>query len=268
LTKHKKIIFRINDNIQSKEDACCSRLDVFDFPQIINYCRIIYLDTDVIVLKKLQPIFHLAKEEKLYALKECENILEFDSEYFGKSLFGSEIYDYRDKSGFNSGVLLFRNCQSIKNLFNIIKVDIKKRKSLMFFYDQPFIIYNAKKLNLSNNVTLINHVAFSHKLSQIDSLEKKLEAIAGGFFLVFRSGAIVFYRRKADITPLKDKLSFVSRLLLRLFQTYFTSPTIIHFSGGVEVNDIKVTAMRQFLSTNVKKKHFCFANPFFFKRLQ
>lgn len=201
LTKHKKIIFHLNDHIKSKEDACCSRLDVFDFPQIKNYTRVLYLDTDVIVQKKLRPLFNLVNKEKLYALKECENILEFDSEYFGKSLFGNEIYNYGDKSGFNSGVLLFSNCQAIKNLFSIIKVDIKKRKSLMFFYDQPFIIYNTKKLNLSDNITLINHVAFSHKLPRY----------------------------------------------------YFTSPTIIHFSGGVDANNNKVTAMRQFLATNINE---------------
>jgi hypothetical protein len=38
-----------------------------------------------------------------------------------------------------------------------------------------------------------------------EDLEKKPEAIAGGIFLVFRSGAIVFYRRKADITPFKGQ---------------------------------------------------------------
>jgi hypothetical protein len=42
-------------------------------------------------------------------------------------------------------------------------------------------------------------------------LEKKPEAITEGFFLVFRSGAIVFYRRKADITPLQ-KTGFASQI--------------------------------------------------------
>ena len=104
---NKKIIFHVNDYIQNKIQACSSRLDVFDFPQVKNYKRILYLDTDIIVQNSLEPIFRLIKEDKLYALKECDNILEFEAEYFGKSLFGNEINLYQDTSGFNSGVLLF-----------------------------------------------------------------------------------------------------------------------------------------------------------------
>ena len=161
---NKKIIFHVNDYIQNKIQACSSRLDVFDFPQVKNYKRILYLDTDIIVQNSLEPIFRLIKEDKLYALKECDNILEFEAEYFGKSLFGNEINLYQDKSGFNSGVLLFKNSKAIKNLFQVIKLDMIKRKHLMFFYDQPFIIYNTKKLKLCNNTTLANYVEFSHAI--------------------------------------------------------------------------------------------------------
>ena len=134
--------------------------------QTKKYHRILYLDTDIIVKNCLAPIFAVINQDKLYALKECDNIQEYESEYFGKSLFGNEINDYQDKSGFNSGVLLFRNSKAIKNLFCVIKNDMKQRKHLMFFYDQPFIIYNTKKLNLCDNIALEHYVVFSHAIDK------------------------------------------------------------------------------------------------------
>jgi lipopolysaccharide biosynthesis glycosyltransferase len=162
ISGNERIIFHINDKILTKKEACSARLDIFEFPQIKSYKRILYLDTDIIIRKELNSIFNLISEDKLYSLKECENIFEYGTEFFGKSLFGDEIHNYRDKSGFNSGVLLFNNCSKIGNLFQIIKQDMVQRKDLMFFYDQPFIIYNTKKLNLCNNTTLANYVQFSH----------------------------------------------------------------------------------------------------------
>ena len=117
------------------------------------YERFLYLDTDIIIRKDLKPIFNLIKEDVIYALEEGD-ILKDQNEYYGKALFGDEIYRYEDKTGFSSGVLLFNNCTAVKDLFIIIKQDMVKRKHHLFFYDQPFIIYNAKKYQLIDNKTL------------------------------------------------------------------------------------------------------------------
>ena len=166
LSRGRKTIFHVNDEIKNKEEACSSRLDVFNFPLICDYQKILYLDIDIIIEQSLEPIFRLVLEDKLYALKECDDISQHESEYFGKILFGKEIYSFKDKSGFNSGVLLFNNCIRIRELFQIIKLDMVKRKQLMYFYDQPFIIYNTKKLNLCDNTSLEKYVRLSHDNSR------------------------------------------------------------------------------------------------------
>jgi hypothetical protein len=168
LTRSKRLIFQLNDSKYDFLEFLSSRLDVFDFPQTKEYKRILYLDTDIIVTKSLAPLFGLIKEDKLYALEEPgRNIPQDFNEYFGKALFGREIDNYQDKSVFNSGILLFNNCEAIKNLFRVIKTDIIQRintiegKFLLEkhkYLDQPFINYNTKKLNIGDSKTLKSYV--------------------------------------------------------------------------------------------------------------
>ena len=109
-----------------------------------------YLDTDIIIKGSLNLIFNIIKTDVLYALKE--GFINEDDDAHGKSLFGDELQNYEDKSAFTSGILLFNNCPSIKQLFYDIKKDMEIRTH--FFYDQPFIIYNAFKYNLYNNIII------------------------------------------------------------------------------------------------------------------
>jgi predicted O-methyltransferase YrrM len=75
-------------------------------------------------------------------------------DFWGNTLFGNEIDNYDDKTAFTSGILLFNNCEKIKDLFNKIIEDIVKRPYNFACYDQPYIIYNAFKYNLYNNKIL------------------------------------------------------------------------------------------------------------------
>lgn len=69
-------------------------------------------------------------------------------------IFGEEIDNYTDKSAFTSGILLFNNCETIKNLFDNINEDIVKRPYDFSCFDQPYIVYNAFKYNCYNNKVL------------------------------------------------------------------------------------------------------------------
>jgi hypothetical protein len=147
--KH-NIYFEVNDNIDTMEKACKARLDLFDIKIIDKYKKVLYLDTDIIIKGSLNLIFNIIKTDVLYALKE--GFINEDDDAHGKSLFGDELQNYEDKSAFTSGILLFNNCPSIKQLFYDIKKDMEIRTH--FFYDQPFIIYNAFKYNLYNNIII------------------------------------------------------------------------------------------------------------------
>jgi lipopolysaccharide biosynthesis glycosyltransferase len=150
LFNDEKIKFEINDTYNNIDKSCRARLDLFSLHSITNYNKILYLDTDILIKDNINKVFDVCKEDILYVLEE--GVINSDSDYWGKSLFGNEINNYNDKSAFTSGILLFNNCEKIKGLFNKINEDIVTRHHN--FYDQPFIVYNAFKYNLYNNKVL------------------------------------------------------------------------------------------------------------------
>ena len=152
LFNDEKIKFEINDTYNNIDTACKSRLDIFNLPSIRNYSKILYLDTDILVKDNINKVFDVCKEDILYVVEEAE--IDCDADHWGKPLFGDEINNYNDKSAFTSGIILFNNCEKIKDLFNKIKEDIVNRPYNFSCYDQPYIVYNAFKYNLYNNKIL------------------------------------------------------------------------------------------------------------------
>lgn len=150
LFNNEKIRFEINDVYNDISSSCKARLDIFNLPSITNYNKILYLDTDILVRDNIHKIFDVCKEDILYVLEEGE--IDSDFDYWGKTLFGNEIDNYTDKTAFTTGILLFNNCEKMNDLFNTINNDMKNRHH--FFYDQPFIVYNAFKSNVYNNKIL------------------------------------------------------------------------------------------------------------------
>ena len=151
-----KIKFEINDTYNNIDKACKARLDLFNLHSITNYNKILYLDTDILVKDDINKVFNVCEEDILYVLEEGE--INNDADYWGKSLFGNEINNYEDKTAFTSGILLFKNCEKIKDLFNKINEDIVNRPYYFSCFDQPYIVYNAYKYNLYNNKILKSFV--------------------------------------------------------------------------------------------------------------
>ena len=156
-----KIKFEINDTYDSIDKACKARLDLFNLASIANYNKILYLDTDILVKDTINKVFDLCEEDVLYALEEGE--IDSDTDFWGKSLFGNELHNYEDKKAFTSGMLLFKNCEKIRDLFNKINEDIVNRHYYNSFHDQPYIVYNAFKYNLYNNSVLKSVVVNNDK---------------------------------------------------------------------------------------------------------
>ena len=128
---------------------------MFNLDSVKNYNKILYLDTDILVKDDINKIFDVCKDDILYTMEEGA-IDHVNGNFWGKLLFGNEINNYDDKSAFSSGILLFNNCEKIKDLFNKINEDIIKRPD--DFHEQPHIVYNAFKYNLYNNKILKNLV--------------------------------------------------------------------------------------------------------------
>jgi hypothetical protein len=152
LSNNEKIVYEINDEYNNINKACKARLDVFDLVSIKNYNKILYLDTDIIIKDDINRVFDVCEEDILYVLEEGS--IDCKKDFWGKSLFGNNIKNYKDKSAFTSGILLFNNCEKIKYLFSKIKKIIFKKPYNFSCYDQPYIVYKAFKYNLYNNKIL------------------------------------------------------------------------------------------------------------------
>jgi hypothetical protein len=196
---HEKIIFEINDSYTTIDLACKARLDVFDLPSISHYDKILYLDTDVIIKNSINNVFEICKEDILYVLEEGS--ITANDDYWGKSLFGNEITQYSDTSAFSSGILLFNNCERIKELFENIKEDIIKRPHC--FHDQPHIVYNAFKYNMYNN-KLLKLLAVNNK-NNIIGMEV-IHHFPGGPGVYAHKITIMteFLNRIKDVTTIKN----------------------------------------------------------------
>jgi len=137
-------------------DAACARLRIFDYPKISEFSKILYLDTDILVLHSLSKIFDLQIENKLYALQEGHTSITWLGIQPG--WWGSHLFEDNNPSvpGINSGVLLFPRCDEIKNLFQRILHHVQiYDKEIHPGLDQPFINYHAIKDNLYNDTSLI-----------------------------------------------------------------------------------------------------------------
>jgi lipopolysaccharide biosynthesis glycosyltransferase len=129
-------------------EAACARLNIFKYNNINKYDKILYLDTDILINSNINVLFNLELcSEKLYALKEGK----IGHEFWGGKFFDFSKYD-KNLPGFSSGILLFKNSDSMKSLFDTIQIHIPNgAKSVCL--DQPFIVYNAiSQKKYDNNI--------------------------------------------------------------------------------------------------------------------
>lgn len=158
------VIVEVLDKIETKFEACCARLFLFEWEQIDNYNKLLYIDTDVLVTGDLNKIFNLPIKNELYGVKEG---------YIKWRMWGADYFDFerpdiqRNKSGISSGVMLFLNTPEVKKMFNDIikhinqeltkhsyetlknqKLDTNPVNFSTIFGDQPFIVYHAVMSNL------------------------------------------------------------------------------------------------------------------------
>jgi hypothetical protein len=205
---NEKIIFEINDTYDNIDKACKARLDLFNLPSIINYSKILYLDTDILVKDNINKVLDVCKEDLLYVLEEGHLTMN-DNFYGGKTLFGNEINNYNDKTAFTSGILLFNNCEKIKDLFNKINEDIVNRPNNFSCYDQPYIVYNAFKYNLYNNKILKSFVVNND--NDINS-DKVIHHFPGGPGI---------YRHKIDaMTIFLNSLNKINKNSMKIYNIY------------------------------------------------
>jgi lipopolysaccharide biosynthesis glycosyltransferase len=125
-----------------------ARFKIFELDMdITKYSKILYLDTDVIVQKDIRVLFENDLANKLYARREGDTSAEF----FGGLIF-KERGMVKKVPGFCSGVLLFKPCTEIRQLFsqtlNHIHEYQRSGKEFGTCVDQPVLNFYTITKNL------------------------------------------------------------------------------------------------------------------------
>ena len=129
--------------------AAMARLQIFDYPSIGQYSKILYVDCDVLITGELQDLFALELDEKLYGLMEGNT---------KDDMWGARLFRQGNPKipAMCSGVLLFQPNSKIKTLFRNVKDHMNhyRNKDKLPCYDQPFLIYHAIELGVLENTAL------------------------------------------------------------------------------------------------------------------
>ena len=141
-----RIKFHINNYYNTMNQSRISKIDIFDYKELHNYEKILYLDTDSLITGDVNQMFSEFQNEKtetMFVLKEGNVLAE--NELWGRTLFMKNAKT-EDRPGIQACVFGFINRDSgnIKKMFLKIKqqffLDMYQGKLL--FYDQPYLNYN------------------------------------------------------------------------------------------------------------------------------
>jgi alpha-N-acetylglucosamine transferase len=169
------ILFVEKNFYKTMNQARISKLDVFDFPQIEKYEKVLYLDADSLFLKKPDDIFGQITDDIVYTIGEGSILNE--GEYWGRSLFLKENAEYVDREGLGAYALGFKNITVIKKLFIKIKqafyLDMYQNK--LRFYDQPFLNFFLIQNNMCNTEALKTFV--KSRPSAAEALDKGIAIV-------------------------------------------------------------------------------------------
>lgn len=154
-------------NLHSMMEAASARLQLFQYPGIEKYDKILYLDTDVLLNSDVNVLFNVdILPDKIHALEE--GII--GHEYWGGQFFDRSKYN-PNTSAFSTGVLYFRNSPAIISLFAEIKAHIASYMQYQrapVCLEQPFFVYHSfitnkydnqlMKTYLENNPSIISPI--------------------------------------------------------------------------------------------------------------
>lgn len=133
------------------EESKLSRYEIFRIKNDINleeYSQILYLDIDIIIQNDIKEIFKYNLLEKIYAKDQGD----IGADMYGKLLFeewsrNSNNYIDKKTKSFCSGVLLFKRCKKVEELFEKTLLHLSEYKNsgkkLGSCIDQPFLNFNA-----------------------------------------------------------------------------------------------------------------------------
>ena len=179
---------------------------IFDYDFILNYNKVLYLDSDIIVTRPLETIFGLISEkEKLTVYHEADYYSHHNWNYYGfENYTEEEIKQFENDKvlPFSCGHFGFFVTAGMEEHFNNIRKMIKNHVG-KFFYEQCFFNYyfNTKRLT-SPNLTAF-HIASHVKTLSYDKFSSMLFHFAGTNFSIEEKVQQMNSFYKKYITPAK-----------------------------------------------------------------
>ena len=146
------------------------KIEIFNYPEIDNYDKILYLDSDIIALKNISILFDTELDPNILYVKAEENATH------QTMLHSLGLYTYEDGQFFTKnnikpfccGHFLFKNSFEIKNHFNhvINLVNLIKSQNKPYFYEQSFMNHYFNLNNLTNSEFLHKYIGMHRNESK------------------------------------------------------------------------------------------------------
>lgn len=145
--KHLPVKIFITPDNQTHIQASMRRTEIFSFPEIDKYEKILYLDCDIVVCGSLEPIYErITDPTKLYVKPEPDAQGAHTQMYWrrGDRMYDQETLDRfkeKDIRAFNSGQFGFINSAEMRDHFNVVAREIRMTAydPRVHFYEQVFM---------------------------------------------------------------------------------------------------------------------------------
>ena len=98
------------------DESSWARYEIFNWIDINKYDTILYLDTDTVVSGNLSNVFSIIEKNSTPVAAFYEGLR--DGKYHGQQIFNYYGQCYENSKSFTTGVLGFKNCSTVENIFS------------------------------------------------------------------------------------------------------------------------------------------------------
>lgn len=153
----------ITDHNNCAMHASMRKIEIFNFVDIYQYDKILYLDSDIVTLKNIKVFFEKELDPNVLYVKS-ENVDHTSSFHSLESYkYTNEqmmFFKEHDIKPFSCGHFLFKNSIHMKQHFNNV-IDLVKKYIGNFFYEQSFMNYYFNLNNLTDPTFLDEYIGLN-----------------------------------------------------------------------------------------------------------
>ncbi len=139
--------FHITDDNKTPVDASMRKVEIFDFPFLDRYDKILYLDCDITVGEPLSHLMNkVTRNDAVYVIPEGMYSWDHNRYFYcpqDKLHDSKQLAEYAEKKiyAFNAGQFAFRPSDTTKQLFDKVVTAKRDYDPRLHFYEQGFMNY-------------------------------------------------------------------------------------------------------------------------------